>query len=89
MCRNIRALFNFEPPATRGEIHEAALQYVRKVSGYNSPSRANERAFETAVSEIEAATVRLLEGLTTAAPAKDREAEAAKRRARARRRFAA
>lgn len=89
MCRNIRALFNFDPPATDREVHEAALQYVRKVSGYNAPSQANAEVFAAAVREIEAATARLLDGLTTAAPAKDREAEAAKRRARAARRFAA
>jgi hypothetical protein len=82
MCRNIRALYNFEPPATEEEVRDAALQYVRKISGYNKPSRANTEAFERAVDEVAAATARLLDGLVTAAPPKDREVEAAKRRAR-------
>jgi hypothetical protein len=89
MCRNIRTLHNFDPPATDEEVHEAALQYVRKVSGSNKPSRANAEAFEFAVNEVEAATRRLLDSLVTNAPPKDREVEAAKRRARAVERFAA
>jgi hypothetical protein len=83
MCRNIRTLHNFEPPATRDEVEAAALQYVRKVSGSTRPSQANQAAFDAAVAEVSAATRRLLDGLTTAAPPKDREAEAAKARARA------
>jgi len=89
MCKNIRTLHNFDPPATDDEVREAALQYVRKVSGSNKPSRANADAFDRAVEEVATATTRLLEGLTTAAPPKDREIEAAKRRARAAARFAA
>jgi hypothetical protein len=89
MCRNIRQLHNFEPPASEAEIHEAALQYVRKVSGSARPSQANQAAFERAVLEIAASTARLLDGLVTTAPPKNREAEAAKRRARAEQRFAA
>lgn len=89
MCRNIRQLHNFEPPASEAEIHEAALQYVRKVSGSARPSQANRAVFERAVQEIAANTARLLDGLVTTAPAKNREAEAAKRRARAEQRFAA
>jgi len=88
MCRNIRTLHNFEPPATDEEVHEAALQYVRKISGSSKPSRANAEAFDRAVEEIAAATRALLDGLVTGAPPKDREAEAAKRRARAEARFA-
>jgi hypothetical protein len=88
MCRNIRTLHNFEPPATDEEVHEAALQYVRKISGYNKPSQANAEAFERAVFEVTLATRTLLDGLVTAAPPKDREVEAAKRRARAAQRFA-
>jgi hypothetical protein len=88
MCRNIRTLHNFEPPATSEEVHEAALQYVRKISGYNKPSQANAEAFDRAVEEISAATRRLLDSLVTSAPPKDREVEAAKRRARAAQRFA-
>ena len=87
MCRNIRTLFNYEPPATEVEIHEAALQYVRKVSGYRSPSAVNEAAFAEAVHEISTATAKLLDGLVTHAPPKDREVEAAKARERATRRF--
>ncbi len=83
MCRNIRTLHNFEPPATEDEVHAAALQYVRKVSGTTRPSQANEAAFERAVAEVTASTRRLLEHLTTSAPPKDREVEAAKARARA------
>jgi hypothetical protein len=89
MCRNIRTLHNFEPPASEQEIHEAALQYVRKISGAAKPSAANAAAFERAVAEVEAATAGLLRGLVTSAPPKDREVEAAKRRARAAQRFAA
>ena len=82
MCRNIRTLHNFEPPATETEVHEAALQYVRKISGTTKPSRANVEAFDRAVTAVEATTARMLSELVTAAPPKDREAEAAKRRAR-------
>ena len=89
MCRNIRSLHNFEPAATDSEIAEAALQYVRKISGSTKPSQANAEAFERAVSEITLATGRLLDGLVTTAPPKNREVEAAKRRERARERFAA
>ena len=89
MCRNIRTLHNFEPPATEEEIRDAALQYVRKISGSTKPSRANSAAFERAVDEVATATTRLLDGLVTSAPKKDREAEAAKRRARAAVRYAA
>lgn len=89
MCRNIRQLHNFEPPATEEEARDAALQYVRKISGSTKPSRANAEVFDRAVDEIEAATLRLLEGLTTTAPPKNREEEAAKRRARSAARFAA
>jgi len=88
MCRNIRTLHNFEPPATREEIHDAALQYVRKISGSTKPSQANEAAFERAVERVTAATADLLGELTTTAAPKNREAEAAKRRARAEKRFA-
>ena len=88
MCRNIRTLHNYDPPATEEEIHDAALQYVRKISGSTKPSMANAEAFERAVDEITAATRRLLDGLVTSAPPKDREVEAAKRRARAAQRFA-
>ncbi|WP_300080827.1 DUF2277 domain-containing protein [Propioniciclava sp.] len=89
MCRNIRPLFNFEPPAYPDEVHAASLQYVRKVSGMNKPSLANQAAFDTAVAEVEAATQRLLNALSTVAPAKDREVEAAKARARNAARFGA
>ncbi len=89
MCRNIRTLHNFDPPATEEEVHEAALQYVRKISGSTKPSQANAEAFARAVEEVSAATARLLDGLVTSAPPKDREVEAAKRRARAAERFAA
>ena len=88
MCRNIRTLHNFEPPATPDEVHAAALQYVRKVSGTTRPSQANEAAFERAVVEVAATTRRLLEELTSSAPPKDREVEAAKARARAATRYA-
>jgi hypothetical protein len=87
MCRNIRILFNFEPPVTEGEIQAAALQYVRKVSGFNKPSAANEAAFQTAVEEISAASGRLLRSLKTNAPSRNREDEAAKARARNAERF--
>lgn len=83
MCRNIRTLHNFEPPATRDEVAAAALQYVRKVSGSTRPSQANQAAFDAAVAEVAAATHRLLDGLTTSAPPKNREEEATKARARA------
>jgi hypothetical protein len=89
MCRNIRTLHNFEPPATEEEVHEAALQYVRKISGSTKPSKANVESFDRAVEEVAAATRALLDGLVTSAPPKDREVEAAKRRARAEARFAA
>lgn len=89
MCRNIRTLHNYEPPATDGEIHDAALQYVRKVSGTAKPSRANAEAFDRAVEAVALATTRLLEELVTSAPPKDREIEAARRRARVAQRFAA
>jgi hypothetical protein len=88
MCRNIRTLFNFEPPATEEEIRASALQFVRKLSGFARPSRANEAAFERAVDEVTAAARRLLAALETASPARDREVEASKARARARARFA-
>lgn len=88
MCRNIRVLYNFEPPASDGEIRAAALQYVRKVSGFTRPSQANEAAFERAVDEVAAASRRLLAALTTGAAPRDRETEAAKARARARDRYA-
>jgi hypothetical protein len=88
MCRNIRTLHNFEPPATRDEVHAAALQYVRKVSGATRPSQANQAAFDAAVAEVAATTARLLAELTTTAPPKDREVEAAKARARAEARYA-
>lgn len=82
MCRSIKPLFNFEPPATDDEVRAAALQYVRKVSGFHKPSRANEAAFEAAVDEVAAATRRLLASLETTIPPKDREEEARKRRER-------
>ncbi|MGI9156508.1 MAG: DUF2277 domain-containing protein [Marmoricola sp.] len=87
MCRNIRTLANFEPPATRDEMHAAAVQYVRKISGTSKPSAANQAAFDQAVTEVHAATRTLLDGLTTAAPPKDREVEADKARARAQARY--
>jgi len=82
MCRNIRPLFNFEPPSTEDEVRAAALQYVRKVSGSTKPSQANAEAFDAAVDEVAAATVRLLRGLSTNAPPKTREEEARKAKAR-------
>lgn len=87
MCRNIRTLFNYEPPASRDEIRASALQYVRKVSGFTRPSRVNQAAFETAVDELVAVTERLLEALVTSAAPRDREVEAAKARERARSRY--
>jgi hypothetical protein len=87
MCRNIRTLHNFDPPATQAEIRAAAVQYVRKVSGSTRPSQANQAAFDAAVEEIAAATARLLDELTTTAPPKNREEEAAKARARAQLRY--
>jgi hypothetical protein len=88
MCRNIRPLSNFEPPATLDEVHAAALQYVRKISGTTKPSRANAEAFDRAVEEVAAVSARLLDALVTTAPPKDREVEAAKARERARLRYA-
>ena len=87
MCRNIRPLFNFDPPATQDEIEAASLQFVRKISGFTAPSKANEEAFNTAVADIAAAARRLLTSLETAAPPKDREVEAAKAKARSAQRF--
>ena len=87
MCRNIRTLFNFEPPVTEEEIRAAALQFVRKLSGFNKPSQANMAAFVTAVSEITAVSTKLLQSLESNAPPRDREAEAAKARLRAAQRF--
>lgn len=89
MCRNIRSLYNFEPPADDDEVRAAALQYVRKISGFTKPSHANEDAFARAVDAVAAASSTLLEELVTSAPPKDREVEAAKARARAAQRFAA
>ena len=88
MCRNIQTLFNFEPPATDDEVQAASLQYVRKISGFTKPSQANEEAFARAVDEVTEASRRLLESLVTSAAPKDREVEAARRRARAAERFA-
>jgi hypothetical protein len=88
MCRNIRPLNNFDPPASRDEVHDAALQYVRKVAGMSKPSKANEEVFNRAVEEIAHATHHLLHDLVTAAPPKNREEEAAKARARSANRFA-
>jgi hypothetical protein len=89
MCRNIRTLYNFEPAATDEEVRAAALQYVRKISGFNKPSQANEAAFNRAVEAVAHTSMHLLAELETNAPAKDREVEAAKRRARAAARYAA
>jgi len=89
MCRNIRPLHNFEPPATEAEARDAALQYVRKISGFTKPSHANEEAFARAVDAVTDATMRLLDELVTSAPPKNREREAAKARARAAERYAA
>jgi hypothetical protein len=87
MCRNIKTLFNFDPPVTNDEIRAASLQFVRKISGFTKPSKANEAAFEGAVDEVAAASARLLRALETTAPAKNREEEAAKARARGVARF--
>lgn len=87
MCRNIKTLFNFEPPATEKEIHASALQFVRKLSGFNRPSQANEAAFDRAVAEVSDAAHRLLMSLHTHAPARDRDIEAEKARERSRARF--
>jgi hypothetical protein len=89
MCRNIRPLYNFEPPAGQDEVRAAALQYVRKISGFTKPSQANQEAFERAVDEVAHVSMHLLEALQTSAPPKDREVEAAKARARAAQRYAA
>jgi hypothetical protein len=87
MCRNIKTLFNFDPPVTPEEIQAASLQFVRKISGFNKPSNANERAFLTAIDEVSDAATRLLDSLKTNAPARNREEEAAKAKARAAERF--
>ena len=89
MCRNIRTLYNFDPPATDEEVHDAALQYVRKISGFSKPSQANEEAFAEAVDAVAHVSRRLLDQLTTSVPPKDREVERAKAQARAATRFAA
>jgi hypothetical protein len=89
MCRNIHTLFNFEPPATDDEVRDAALQYVRKISGFTRPSRANQEAFDRAIAEVTAASRRLLDDLVTAAAPKDREVEAERARTRAAKRYAA
>jgi hypothetical protein len=88
MCRNIRPLFNFDPPVTEDEVRAASLQFVRKISGFTKPSKANEDAFDRAIDEVSAAAQRLLDALVTNAPPRDREIEAAKARARAAERFA-
>jgi hypothetical protein len=88
MCRNIKTLFNFEPPATEDEIRASALQFVRKLSGFTRPSQANAAGFDRAVDEVSAAARRLLDSLHTNAPVRDREVEAEKARARARERYA-
>ena len=88
MCRNIRTLFNFDPPVTEDEVRAASLQFVRKISGFTKPSKANEDAFDRAIDEVSAAAQRLLDALVTNAPPRDREVEAAKARARAAERFA-
>ena len=89
MCRNIRPLYNFDPPATSEEVHAAALQFVRKISGFTKPSQANAEAFARAVDEVTEVSARLLGALETSAPPKDREVEAAKARQRAEKRYAA
>jgi hypothetical protein len=89
MCRNIRPLHNFEPPATEDEVRGAALQYVRKISGFTKPSQANAEAFERAVDEVAEVSARLLDSLVTSAPPKDRDVEAEKRKARSAQRYAA
>jgi hypothetical protein len=88
MCRNIHTLYNYEPPATEEEVRSAALQYVRKISGFTKPSRANEEAFARAVDEVTEATARLIDSLVTSAPPRDREVEAERKRAAAAKRFA-
>ncbi|MBB5319047.1 DUF2277 domain-containing protein [Tunturibacter empetritectus] len=88
MCRNIKTLFNFDPPVTEGEIRDASLQFVRKISGFTKPSKANEDAFHSAVDEIASVSARLLASLETNAPPKDREEEAAKKKSRSAERFA-
>ncbi len=87
MCRNIRTLFNFEPPATEAEIRDASLQFVRKLSGFNAPSQANREAFDRAVEEVATAARKLIGGLVTAAPPRDRDVEAARAKERARVRY--
>ena len=87
MCRNIKTLFNFDPPVTDDEVHAASLQFVRKITGFNKPSKANEEAFEAAIDEIAGISKRLLRSLETTAPPKNREEEAAKAKARAAERF--
>jgi hypothetical protein len=89
MCRNIKTLFNFDPPVTHEEVHAASLQFVRKITGFNKPSKANEEAFQGAIDEIAAISNRLLRSLETTAPVKNREEEAAKAKARAAERFGA
>lgn len=87
MCRNIKTLFNFDPPVTNEEVRAASLQFVRKISGFNKPSQANESSFQNAVDEVTAVSMRLLRSLETSAPPKNREEEAAKAKARAQVRF--
>jgi hypothetical protein len=87
MCRNIKTLFNFDPPVTPDEVHAASLQFVRKISGFNKPSKANEEAFQKAIDEVAAVSMRLMRSLETTAPPKNREEEAAKAKARAAERF--
>jgi hypothetical protein len=87
MCRNIKTLFNFDPPVTEDEVRAASLQFVRKISGFNKPSKGNEAAFQTAIEDIAQVSARLLHSLETTAPAKNREEEAAKAKARAAERF--
>jgi len=87
MCRNIKTLFNFDPPVTESEVHAASLQFVRKITGFNKPSKANEAAFEAAVGEVSAISTKLLRSLETTAPKKNREEEAAKAKARAMERY--
>ena len=89
MCRNIRPLFNFEPPVTDDEVRAASLQFVRKISGFTKPSKANEETFDRAVDEVAGAARRLMDSLVTTAPARDREVEAAKAKARAAERYGA
>jgi len=89
MCRNIKTLFNFDPPVTDDEVRAASLQFVRKITGFNKPSKANEEAFQTAIDEVAGISLRLLRSLETTAPPKNREEEAAKARARAAERFGA